>query len=285
MSSPDLFCNQCGAANTAMATTCFACGNSLSQDDPLLNQTGTTSYTSTVSSPPPNTPTSASPSSLPAILRNVFAHFFWSPPRLLIAIMICFLLLLCPVLVNIIQFWGTSNSSLSSNSPEKNTCESVTDARERVSCFIFVTSLVVSDTQIPNNSLGNAAQLADCAPDAGARYITAGPDRALWFTESCSDKIGRITTQGSITQFTLPTDDDGGINVGSDGAIWFEDGALDTIGRITPQGSITQFALPVSASGPLDITTGPDGALWFIEDGKIGRITTKGSITEFTAPS
>ena len=52
MASPDLFCAQCGAANAAMATTCFACGSPLSQDDPLLIQTAITTHTATVSSSP-----------------------------------------------------------------------------------------------------------------------------------------------------------------------------------------------------------------------------------------
>ena len=52
MASPDLFCAHCGAANAAMATTCFACGSSLSQDDPLLIQTATTAHTATVPSSP-----------------------------------------------------------------------------------------------------------------------------------------------------------------------------------------------------------------------------------------
>jgi serine/threonine protein kinase/sugar lactone lactonase YvrE len=138
-----------------------------------------------------------------------------------------------------------------------------------------------SDTQFPSNSLGNANQFADCAPDAGAREITAGPDRALWFTESCSDKIGRITTQGSITQFTLPTDT-GDIAAGPDGAIWFENTGIDKIGRITPQGTITLFALPTTYSGVYGITAGPDGAIWFIGgQDKIVRITTQGTTTEF----
>jgi hypothetical protein len=35
--------------------------------------------------------------------------------------------------------------------------------------------------------------------------ITAGPDGTLWFTESTANKIGRITTSGSITEFATPT--------------------------------------------------------------------------------
>ncbi len=55
MASPNLFCAHCGAANAAMVTTCFACGSPLSQDDPLLIQTGTTAHTAMVPSSSPIT--------------------------------------------------------------------------------------------------------------------------------------------------------------------------------------------------------------------------------------
>jgi streptogramin lyase len=48
-------------------------------------------------------------------------------------------------------------------------------------------------------------------------------------------------------------------------------------------GSITEFSLPFG-SNPLGITAGPDGNLWFGEEGKIERITPSGTITEFTLP-
>jgi streptogramin lyase len=35
------------------------------------------------------------------------------------------------------------------------------------------------------------------------RYITAGPDGNLWFTEMDGNKIGRITTAGVDTEFTV----------------------------------------------------------------------------------
>jgi virginiamycin B lyase len=114
--------------------------------------------------------------------------------------------------------------------------------------------------------------------------ITAGPDGALWFTDS--DSIGRVTTDGVITKFSIPTTDSGpdGITSGPDGALWFIEALASKIGRITTVGAITEFPMPtanVSAQG--GITAGPDGALWFTESdvGKIGRITTAGLITEF----
>src|SRR5437870_2030675 len=48
-------------------------------------------------------------------------------------------------------------------------------------------------------------------------------------------------------------------------------------------GTITEFPIPTPYSNTWDITAGPDGSLWFAEEGaaKIGRITPAGVITEF----
>lgn len=130
------------------------------------------------------------------------------------------------------------------------------------------------------------------------RQITAGPDGALWFTESggtdATSKVGRITTAGAIREFPIPTDyaafpfptdySPGKITSGPDGALWFTEsgnGFLsgDKIGRITTAGAISQCALPDPDSTPYGIASGPDGALWFTEASiaapdAVGRIQT-----------
>jgi len=40
--------------------------------------------------------------------------------------------------------------------------------------------------------------------NSGPSYITVGGDGALWFTEAVSGKLGRITTAGKITEYTIP---------------------------------------------------------------------------------
>lgn len=122
--------------------------------------------------------------------------------------------------------------------------------------------------------------------------IAAGPDGNLWFTMN-TDKIGRITPKGTVTEFALPASANwpGGIVSGADGNIWFA-GPGDAIGRITSAGAVTLFALPRKGSAPSEIIAGPDGALWFTEFGRdsdtnqyaIGRITLAGVITEFSLP-
>lgn len=51
-------------------------------------------------------------------------------------------------------------------------------------------------------------------------------------------------------------------------------------------GTFKQFPVPTKNGFPSSITTGPDGALWFVEDGKIGRISPTGNnqVTEFSMP-
>ena len=121
--------------------------------------------------------------------------------------------------------------------------------------------------------------------------IAVGSDRALWFTEGCGNKIGRITTTGTITEYPIPPSKSGygnnpfAITSGPDGNLWFTELAGGNIGRITTAGAITEFPIPPSGNGystsPNSIAPGPDGALWFTAQsgGNIGRITTSGTIT------
>ena len=55
---------------------------------------------------------------------------------------------------------------------------------------------------------------------------------------------------------------------------------MDKIGRITVEGVISEFPVPTSGSEPSDIVAGPDGAVWFTEfrASKVGRITTSGVV-------
>src|ERR1700694_1348745 len=129
--------------------------------------------------------------------------------------------------------------------------------------------------------------------------ITAGPDGALWFRVVSppgpgADKIGRITTTGSFSEFSPPTP--GflfGITTGPDGALWFTEWSYPgNIGRLTTGGSFSEFLIPrgpgrPGGPGPWGITAGPDGALWFTENtaNKIGRVTTSGSFSDFPIPT
>src|ERR1041385_5171890 len=74
---------------------------------------------------------------------------------------------------------------------------------------------------------------------------------------------------------------------GPDGNLWFTESDGNAIGRITPAGTLAEFPLPNAGSEPWRIAAGPDGALWFTEllGNRIGRITVVGLIEEFEVPT
>jgi virginiamycin B lyase len=123
--------------------------------------------------------------------------------------------------------------------------------------------------------------------------ITAGPDGNVWFVEYNGNKVGRITPNGEVTEFTIPFA--GGssapqeIVAGPDGALWFTAYGTNKIGRVTTDGTFDppdgySFSAQGGFYGPDGITVGPDGsggrAIWFTQDGSdaIGKITLGGTV-------
>jgi streptogramin lyase len=139
-------------------------------------------------------------------------------------------------------------------------------------------------------------------PASAPLGITVGPDGRLWFTESRANKIGSITTDGTIQEFTIPKIDTDfttrltaiDITAGPDGNLWYTE-LNDKVGRIAPNGaSLGELKL---SRVPAGITTGPDGNVWvaetnaifsggsylaiFLNSASVARITPAGAVTEF----
>ncbi len=70
------------------------------------------------------------------------------------------------------------------------------------------------------------------------RYITVGPDGALWFTDGGDESIGRITTAGQISEYPIgtrtPSSPEGIVTVG--GELWFAQEGLTALGSVDPNG-------------------------------------------------
>ena len=122
----------------------------------------------------------------------------------------------------------------------------------------------------------------------GLGTIAVGPDANLWFTYDGNPAIGRVTTAGTITEFTGLPGSGLGIASGADGNLWFTVNGDDRIGRITTAGSITYYDDPAGhIDYPKHIVTGGDGNVWFtsVRNNRIGRITPAGEITTFADPA
>jgi streptogramin lyase len=136
-------------------------------------------------------------------------------------------------------------------------------------------------TEVAGNKIGRITpegvitEFAVPTPDSRPTVIATGPDGNLWFTERGRPhptgaldvaKVGRITTEGVITEFPVPTLGARplGITGGPDGNVWFTESMIDKVARITPEGMVTEFPLPSPCPvrcQPQEITSGPDGAL------------------------
>ncbi len=115
-------------------------------------------------------------------------------------------------------------------------------------------------------------------------HLTAGPDGAMWVTDSSLGRIWKIGSSGKIRHYDLgqmPT----GITA-AHGVLWVADSGGDAIHRVETDGSSTSYPLAAGAF-PIDIVKGADGALWFTEGrgDKIGRITPDGHVDEYPLPT
>ena len=58
-----------------------------------------------------------------------------------------------------------------------------------------------------------------------------------------------------------------GITAGKDGALWVTESGLDRIGRVSVNGSVSEYTSPVTGLGLKGIAVAPDGSIWFAESG------------------
>lgn len=118
-----------------------------------------------------------------------------------------------------------------------------------------------------------------------------GPDGAIWFTDTNTNQIVRLTTTGQFTNHYFAASqhsygDIGPITTGSDGNLWFTMPRTSKIVRMTTSGVMTQFPLTAN-SYPSSVAAGADGNLWLIESQakKIAKVSTTGVITEYPVPN
>lgn len=145
-----------------------------------------------------------------------------------------------------------------------------------------------------------AGAVTEFALDEEPDGIVAGSDGNLWFTEPVAPKfapgrgigrIGRITVDGTITEFNTPRQMGDpyaaaglGITLGPDGNIWFLESNSRRLASITPDG-VVNHEYVMTCCDIVDVTAGPDGNLWvFHNAGTVVQVTTDGVLTEFPLP-
>ena len=145
---------------------------------------------------------------------------------------------------------------------------------------------VNTGTVYAERSLPTAAPLPG---GLGYVRIAAGSDGNVWFTDGAANRVGRVSTSGLVTEFSVPTASSGisDITAGPDGNLYFTESSVHQLGRITTGGVVTEFPLPAGAS-PSRIKVGPDGNLWFSDatasTAELGSMTPSGVVQQVPMP-
>ncbi|TAK99420.1 MAG: hypothetical protein EPO08_16475 [Rhodospirillaceae bacterium] len=191
--------------------------------------------------------------------------------------------------------------------------ENTAAAKTRARKFLLVASLVFAATT-PKVMAANITEypLPAIQPDS----ILVGSDKAIWISSwDTKNNITRITTDGQVTSYTIPTTPAAMVN-GADGALWIaantqvvstqinkdtntpylQDTITPYIGRITTGGTYsTIYTGPTKSDNSAFLITsilaGPDGANWFVKATNdtspqvIERVQPNGTVTEFPLPA
>jgi virginiamycin B lyase len=117
------------------------------------------------------------------------------------------------------------------------------------------------------------------------------PDmQTIWYTGKATGTVGKITPDGKIQNYALPTVGSVPIYVkaGPDGNMWVTELVGNVIARVNSQtGKVDEFCIPTHNSRPIAIVPEPGGkAMWFTEEAgnKVARIDMQGNITEYPVP-
>jgi len=106
--------------------------------------------------------------------------------------------------------------------------------------------------------------------------IAAGPDGNMWFTTLAARIIGKITPNGTITEYHVPGEYGiAGIASGPSDNMWFTENDTGLVGSISTNGVVGQsFG---TSPYPFGITYGGDGNMWFAGGygNTIGRLSIR----------
>jgi virginiamycin B lyase len=116
--------------------------------------------------------------------------------------------------------------------------------------------------------------------------IAVDAQGTVWATLQSANKLVRISTNGDMAAFEVPTlhSGPGDVAVDAAGAVWVLELSANKVARFA-RGRFEEFAVPTPNAGLTALAVAPDGSAWFTEmrAHKLGRVRD-GIVREFPLP-
>ncbi len=110
----------------------------------------------------------------------------------------------------------------------------------------------------------------------------------VWFTDAITESIARLSPDGRVTGFRLPTGitQFGRLAVAPDGGVWFTDSWSNAIVRLH-QGQFTPFEPTTPSANPFGVVVDAHGTAWATLQtaNRLVRITAEGQKSELELPT
>jgi len=108
---------------------------------------------------------------------------------------------------------------------------------------------------------------------------------AYWFTEALADKIGKITRNGLITEYSLqahsyPFGVGAQYSYAEIGSVWFTEFKRRRVGVLSPSGAVSEIEVPEGS--PTELAIGEEGTVWFLESVREGSQVSVTTFSEST---
>ena len=114
-------------------------------------------------------------------------------------------------------------------------------------------------------------------------------DGVMWFSEAAGDHIGRLTVDGNITEFPIPTRAASRARCALTRRLDLVRADLGNgLCRIARDGGMAEYKVTTPNASLRSVCVGPDGDLWFTENfaNKIGRMAPDGTMLgEYDIPT
>ncbi len=120
--------------------------------------------------------------------------------------------------------------------------------------------------------------------------IAAGSDGNMWFTDSGSGKVGKITNTGATQEYAAANREPEGITAGSqeNKSLWVVLHGASFLDEMTTLGELEQYRVKHASPADVGIAAGAEGDLWITESepGYIAQMTTSGAnVGEYALPA